>query len=71
MDQYFDLSGLSKHLSLSPRQLRYLIRDASHPLPAIRIGGKYLFKAAEVQDWIESHRVEPTTFEGLKGMQGS
>lgn len=43
--------------SLSVRSLRKWITDPVWPLPAYRVKGKLLFKAADVDRWISAFRV--------------
>ena len=56
---YVSLRELSNRLGLSPRTIRAWVRDPVHPLPAYRVGGKLLFKWAEVERWLEEFRVTP------------
>jgi len=56
---YDPLADLVVRTSLSRRTIRTWIRDLERPLPAYQIGGKLLFKWAEVETWISGFRVEP------------
>ena len=56
-ERYIDLRELSRRTSLSARTLRARVLDSG--MPAYRIGGKLLFRWAEVEAWIDAHRVKP------------
>jgi excisionase family DNA binding protein len=57
--RYLNIRELSQRLSLSPRTLRTRVKDPTDPLPAYRVGGKLLFRWAEVEAWLARHRVQP------------
>lgn len=54
---YVSLAELSARISLSPRTIRSLIKDPADPFPAIRVRNKLLFSVAEVDAYLEAHRV--------------
>ena len=56
--RYLGLAELSQKLSMSPRSLRSYIRQPDNPLPAYRLGRKYLFFLPEVMAWIRTHKVK-------------
>ena len=59
-NQYFvDLKGVAQRLGLSPRTVRSLIHDAQDPLPAYRVGGKWLVHWPEVVAWVKKHPATP------------
>ena len=62
---YVSLRELSRAMSLSSRTLRQLIRDPVRPLPAYRVGGKYLICLGEIQEWVTAHRVETPDIDAI------
>lgn len=49
-----DAKTLAAALSISARQVEYMLRDGDIPAPSVRIGRKRLWKIAVVKEWIES-----------------
>lgn len=54
------MKSLSTRLSISPRTLRGWMRDPVDPLPGYKVKGTLLFKWAEVERWLDAHRIEQT-----------
>lgn len=56
-DEFEDLKSLSRRLSLSPRTIRTHVHSVTNTLPAYRVGGKFLFARADVDEWMSRRRV--------------
>jgi excisionase family DNA binding protein len=63
--QYVGLAELASRISLSPRTIRSLIHDPAHPLPAIRVGNKLLFKLAAVERYLDTHQIRVSDIEAV------
>ena len=51
--EWLSLPNISKqHADLSERILRRYLGDAEHPLPARRVGGKWLVHKADFDAWV-------------------
>lgn len=50
---WLDLRRAATYLSLAPRTLRKYLSDPVHPLPAHRVGGKWLMSERELDMWVE------------------
>jgi excisionase family DNA binding protein len=58
-DRYLTLDELSAYSGLSVRKLRDHLRDADHPLPCYRPGGrKIVVKLSEFDRWMAAFRYE-------------
>lgn len=62
---YIDLAELAKRLPLSRRAIRTHVHDPICPLPAMRVGGKLVFRWTSVVAWLEQHRVESLDIDQL------
>ena len=73
-DAYLPLKRLSSYAGLSVRTLRSHLRDAVHPLPHYRVGGKVLVRRSDYDAWAAQFRardssiVDQTLSRLLKGL---
>lgn len=51
---FYDVASLAEAFNLSERTIRELA--ASGQLPARKVGGKYLFSALALHEWLETRR---------------
>ncbi|MCY2928588.1 MAG: excisionase family DNA-binding protein [Planctomycetota bacterium] len=58
---YIGLATLVGRTGLSARTVRKWVHAPERPMPAYRVGGKFLFKWVEVEAWLASHRVQPVS----------
>ena len=56
-DRLMTLKNVAAMLSLSTRTIRSYVHDPVDPLPAYRVGAKFLFEVSEVKAWIARRRV--------------
>ncbi len=56
LDPFMPLTALASYSGLSVRKLRDYLDDATHPLPAYRVGGKLLIRRSEFDGWIAAFR---------------
>ncbi len=61
--EYLTLKTLARRLSVAPRTLRGWMRNPTDPLPGYKVKGTLLFKWAEVERWLDAHRVETVDLE--------
>jgi excisionase family DNA binding protein len=57
--EWLSLRDLTEYVSVSERTLRGWIHSAVDPLPAARVGTKFLIRRSEFDRWLERHRIEP------------
>ena len=53
-DRYMDLKDLADYLPLSERNIRSRLKE----IPHFRVGNKLLFKKSEIDDWMQTQRVQ-------------
>ena len=51
-EPYITATALAAYSTLSSRQLRRLATDPVHPLPAHRVGDRWLFRRSEFDAWV-------------------
>jgi Helix-turn-helix domain len=51
---WLDLREVQNVVPLSERTLRHFLTDSEHPLPAHRVGGKWLISRDEWDDWLRT-----------------
>lgn len=56
IDRYMSLASASEYSALSRRVLHRHIHSPIKPLPAFKIGGKWLIKRSDFDRWAEQHR---------------
>jgi excisionase family DNA binding protein len=56
--EWLDLKALTQYASVSERTMRQWIHRAVDPLPAVRVGAKFLVRRSTFDQWLESHRLE-------------
>lgn len=61
--EYLTLKILARQLSVTPRTLRGWMRDPVDPLPGYKVKGTLLFRWAEIERWLDAHRVETVNLE--------
>jgi len=52
--QWYDLKNAGRRANLSVKTLRKAFQDASHPLRAHRVNGKFLIAEADLDSWLQS-----------------
>jgi hypothetical protein len=57
-DGYLPLPDLARYSGLPVRRLRDHLRDAAHPLPHYRIGGRVVVKRSEYDAWVQHFHCE-------------
>ena len=57
--EWLDLRRLTQYATVSERTIRCWIRLPVDPLPAARVGAKFLVRRSEFDRWLERHRAEP------------
>jgi excisionase family DNA binding protein len=55
-----DMKVLTKYASVSERTVRDWTQLPVNPLPAVRVRGKLLFRRSTFDQWLESHKLQPT-----------
>jgi predicted DNA-binding transcriptional regulator AlpA len=54
-----DVSALAAWLGVTEKWVyRQTARGATHPLPAVKVGGFLRFDPAEIEEWIKAHRID-------------
>jgi len=59
---------VTEYANVSRRTLRTWIHSPIDPLPAVRISGKLLVRRAELDAWLNRHRVKPLVTLDLDGI---
>jgi len=57
--EWLDLRRLTQYAAVSERTIRCWIRLPVDPLPAARVGAKYLVRRSEFDRWLGRHPAEP------------
>jgi excisionase family DNA binding protein len=57
--EWLDLRRLQGYAAVSERTLRTWIHAPVDPLPAARVGTKFLVRRSEFDRWLERRRVDP------------
>jgi excisionase family DNA binding protein len=53
------LGDVAAYVAVSERTLRGWIHRPVDPLPAVQVSGKILIRRAELDAWLDRHRVQP------------
>jgi excisionase family DNA binding protein len=56
--EWLDLQGLTQYATVCERTLRAWIHSPVNPLPAVRVGKKFLIRRRDFDEWLEGHRFE-------------
>jgi hypothetical protein len=66
-DGFLPLPDLATYSGIAERTLEQHMRDAVHPLPYYKIGGRVLVKRSEFDEWAKAFRVhnEPKDFDAM------
>ncbi len=59
VDRYMSLASAAAYSGLSRRSLVRHIHSLRKPLPAFKVGGKWLIKRSEFDRWVEQYRQKP------------
>lgn len=57
MPHPFDVEGMAADLATSTRHVRRLVQDRR--IPFRKVGGLLRFRRADVDAWLDEHRVQP------------
>lgn len=53
-----DITTAAQHLGVTPRHIRRLV--AERRIPYLKVGHYIRFDPAELQAWLDQHRIQPT-----------
>src|SRR5579863_401041 len=57
--EWLGLRDVARYAAVSERTLRCWIHSPVDPLPAVRVVGKLLVRRADLDLWLQKHRVQP------------